>query len=170
MSLIRNAASDYCDGDLDIMGEGGVAVPLRGPAWWTFDLHLLWHDGAKRGADIGVPGADGVLAQPRRRTVTTHSLRMIFVGDVDLVGNPAIGDDTWWQLEENFGYVRDQIVAPETTNPGTRLATLTMPSGELRTAQVHVIDLVPGESVFADGAALMYAALELSIPLARFTP
>lgn len=52
-------------------------VPLSTPAWWIVNLEPECLSGpALKGADIDVPHAHGVLANPRRRAATVKQFEM----------------------------------------------------------------------------------------------
>lgn len=141
-------------------------LSLNGPAWDVPDLSPLWVSGAIRGDDRLIPGAAGVIAYPRRRTVTEVDLDMIITGDVDQSGDDY--PDAVEGLEANLEVLRATIVEPVTTGTGTRSATLTMPSGASRTGDVHVIKLDCGPVVaLFHQRARMRATLTLSIPAGR---
>lgn len=148
-------------------------VNLHCPAWTMPDLLELWFGADVRGDDQLIPGLGGVIANRRRTTVTRHSLPMTICGDVDRNGARYDGD-AWAGLEQNIDYLRTNVVDPTNTGDGTRAATLFMPSGDTRTADIHVLRLVPGArgyGVQSDGwtGAICTATLEISIPLGVFS-
>jgi hypothetical protein len=140
-------------------------ILMHGPAWDMPNLLPLWFNGEVRGNDVLLPGATGVIPFRRRFTVTGYSLPLIITGRVDIEGvPPEIEDEVWEQLETNVQYLNDNIVAPPGTTSGIRLATLTMPSGAEREAEIHVLGITPG--IATDG--IMKATLDISIPAGRF--
>lgn len=147
-----------CTGTLSIDG-----VLLNGPAWDLPDLTALWFEFDVRGDDRLLPGSDGVLPYRRRVTVTQHALPMIVTGAVDRFGEPYA--DAWVGMETNVAYLLTNVVLPTNVGDGTRSATLTLPSGATRTANVHVLRLAKGLVL----GGRLRATLDLSIPNGRFT-
>jgi hypothetical protein len=156
------------------------AVDMNQAAWAVIGdergqggLINLWAGFDVRGEDRLLPSATGVIAYPRRMTATRHDLRLLVVGDVDSAGapvsNPVAG------LQANLEYLRANVVAPVVSSTGTRAATLLMPSGATRTANIHVLGLVTQSyalSVVIDGCsqgALWIGTLQISIPGGRFS-
>lgn len=159
---------------IEVYGRTGQlvigAVALCGPAWDVPDLSPLWISGELRGSDRIIPGASGVLPFKRRRTVTEVDLDMLVVGMVSSSG--AAYDDALEGLELNLEALRSGVVEPTGTGDGTRNATLTMPSGNTRTGDVHVLGLEVGSlrAERRDGIvvnARVRAVLSLSIPSGR---
>lgn len=138
------------------------SVSMTTPAWYIVDLRDLWLGPAVRGSDRIIPGVNGVIPYMRRPTVTTVSLPMIVSGRKNSsgtdYGNYYIG------LETNIAYLRANVVDPTTTTNGTRAATLTMPSGATRTANIHVLSMTPGEVV----RYMQKFTLDISIPTGAF--
>lgn len=157
-------------GSTGMLTIGGVS--LNGPAWDVPDLSGLWISGAVRGSDRVIPGAAGVLPFRRRRTVTEVTLEMIVVGMVDSAG--LAYDDALQGLELNLEALRSGVVEPTNTGNGTRAATLTLPSGDTRAADVHVLGMDTGSLVVRKigGVATharIRATLDMSIPAGRFS-
>lgn len=137
----------------DERGKGGL-VPL----WADFDV---------RGQDRLVPSATGVIPYPRRLTATRHDLRLLTAGDVDQAGTPIT--DAIEGLEVNLEYIRTNVVVPVVSSTGTRSATLTMPSGATRTANIHVLRLQTESYLLSDCEALHVGTLQISIPAGRLS-
>lgn len=162
MSLV-----EQCDGELTIDG-----VLMHTPAWNVLRVLALWMPGDQRGSDRLLPLTPGVIPYQRRLTVTRHSLPMAIHGEVDQAGVPY--PNVWAGLEANIDYLKANVVAPTGTGDGTRPASLLMPSGATRTADIHVLDLVPGRvvagtnMVTGDEGVGMLATLEISIPAGEF--
>lgn len=154
MPLTQNSAA----GGLSIGG-----VNMMCPAWEVLNLLVLWSPAIQRGSDRVLPGAAGVVARPRRDTVTRHSLQLLIVGDVDRTG--STNSDLFEGLQANIDYLRANVVAPTGTGDGTRSAVLTMPDASTRTEAVHVTALTLGE--FRGDGAWVRAVLEVSIPSGR---
>lgn len=140
-------------GSLEING-----VLMHTPAWTIVDVTQLWMGANIRGGDRLLPSTPGVIPYRRRMTVTRHSLPMVIVGYVDQAGTPY--NDPWEGLETNIDYLRAWIVDPTNVGDGTLPATLTMPSGGTRTADIHVLGL----SLGIVSRARMRATLDISIP------
>lgn len=144
-------------------------ISMHGPAWNILDLRDLWMPASIRGSDTIIPGAIGVLAHRRRVTVTRHTLPMALTGECDKDGIPApgIGDpvDLLKQLQDNIDYLRENVVDPTNVGNGTRAATLTMPDGSERTADIHV----EGLTIVSAVQHVLATTLNISIPAGLFT-
>jgi len=127
----------------------------------------LWNDFLVRGQDRVLPSVTGILPYQRRRTGTPHELRLIVVGDVDgQTGNPEL--DAVVGLENNMEYLRENVIEPVPTQAGTRSAVLTMPSGNQREAEIHVLRTVTQTYLLQECGAIWIATLHISIPSGRF--
>jgi hypothetical protein len=157
-----------CMGDLEIDG-----VPMLGPAWTLTDLTPLWGQVDVRGSDLILPMASGRRANQRRIDATEHSLQLIICGETDQDGD--LWPNPWIGLEENLAFLRTNVVDPTGVGNGTLPAVLTMPSGDTRTADIHVLDLRQGavdagtSGLSGNSTTAFYATLEISIPAGRFT-
>ena len=137
----------------DEMGRGGL-VHL----WSKFDV---------RGQDRILPGVTGVIAYPRRLTVTRVDLRFLIVGDViGQTGAPAT--DAIEGLATNVEYIRANVLAPVASSTGTRSATLTIPGQVNRTANVHVLGMTNQSYMLDSCGSISVNTLHLSIPSGRF--
>lgn len=137
----------------------GVSMHTR--AWCCTDLLELWTFQSTRGENVTLPGAAGRRPYPVRIEEAHYSLPMGLTGRVDRFGVPA--SDHFLQLQANIDYLRANVVDP--TVDATVPATLLMPDGTTRTADVQVLALTPG----VHGAAeLALAVLELRVPAGRF--
>ena len=161
--------NDYdCEGTLVI---GGVS--MNRPAWGVFGdeqgdgaLMGLITNITQRGEDRVLPYANGVIAYPRRNTVTTHELRLLVVGDVDDSG-AAVADHAAG-LTNNLQYIMANVVAPVASTTGTRSATYTPPDGTPLTADIHVVGLSQTR-YWAGTNAIWAGRLRISIPAGAFT-
>lgn len=150
--------------------DGNLSIddtPMRTHAWYVLDLRPLWMPSAIRGSDKVLPGATGVRAYPRRKTITEVTLSLIITGEADRNGiPPAIGVPGatvayFAQLEANIAYLRANVIDPNFDNArGTRAITLTMPSGGTRTGDVHIVGMTATSSVLHT----MSCDLTISIP------
>lgn len=137
-------------------------IPLATPAWEITDLSPLWDAANQRGSDRLIPGADGVLPQPRRKTITVKSLPMIIMGDRDQEGDYA-GEFARAQLRENVDYLIANVVDPPETSDGLRFAILHLPDGDEVSGHVHVSGLQLGML----GPIGLRAILTVSMPDGR---
>ena len=139
-----------------------AGIALATPAFYSTDLSDLLRPADQRGGDRVIPHG-GVVAKPRRRTVSKRSLPMQINGSVDqdgaAIANYRTGVDT------HLAYLSANIVEPVTTGAGTRSATLTLLTGSY-TVPVHVEGLDIGDR---DGP-IVQATLQLSIPTGQFLP
>ncbi len=112
-------------------------VPLATPAWIVNDLSPLWEAGSLRGDDRIIPFAPG--KKPLRRIL--DELRVVIpitvFGDFDQDGvaqsNARIG------LQTNVDYLRDNILTPNPSDPGTWPLVLHLPDGTTRSADCFVL-------------------------------
>lgn len=137
-------------------------VDMITPAWEVVDLTSLWLTPRVRGSDRLIPGINGVRPFKRRTTVTEHNLPFVVVGGFDQAGVALA--DPWAGLQANIDYLRLNVVDPTGVTDGTRVATLTMPSGAVRTADIHVLGMTPGERV----KWIAKFTLDISIPAGGF--
>lgn len=139
---------------LDIDG-----VALQTPAWTLTNLEALWAGPATRGQDRVLPGTVGVRSYRRRATVSRVALALVIFGEWDWTGghnpNPRTG------LEANVAHLRTHVTDPTLDNPGTRTATLHLPSGATRSGPVTVEDFTLSGDL---GAHHVSAVIDLSIP------
>lgn len=138
------------------------SVPLATPAWRITDLTPLFDAPKQRGDDLVIPGAAGVLARPRRNTATRIAFVIEVFGELDSDGvahaNPALG------LITNIDYLYTNVVAPPGTATGTRAAEWTLPGGETRNADVHVLGL----TFLRRSPTWARGRLDVNVPAGRF--
>lgn len=157
-----------CEGTLTI-----GAVSMNRAAWAVLGdetgqggMMQLATGGEQRGSDRLLPSSTGVIAYPRRLTVTTADLRLLIVGDVDETG--ALNADKKIGLVDNIDYIYDNVVTPTGTGDGTRAATLDLPGQVQRSANIHVIGMVQQQYLLGDNP-IWVGTLRISIPGGRFT-
>ena len=116
------------------------SVNMHCAAWCMLDLLELWgFNVATRGANVLIPGTAGQTANPLRITESQHTLEMVITGDVDRFGVVASNPTT--QLQTNIDYLRTNVITPPSPPTATRAASLLMPSGATRTANIQVLGL-----------------------------
>ena len=153
------------DGNLTLNG-----IPMKTHAWTCVDLTPLWMPPTIRGSDRILPGASGVLARRRRKTVTQYALDFMVSGMSDqdgvIVAGSGNGLEEFEQLEFNLEYLRTNVLDVRTSPnlDGTVPGVLTMPSGNLRAADVHVL----GFTVNARVAHVLQGVLDISVPSGGF--
>lgn len=138
-------------------------VDMHTPAWNVLDCTPLWLYVETRGQNIVLPGTSGTYAYPRRVHEARHSLQMAITGFVDSSGVPNA--DPWAGLQENIDYLRDNVAEPPTPPTSTVSASLVMPDGSTRTADIQVVAFTIGEHYHVATAAI----LDIVIPAGRFT-
>lgn len=165
MSITGISGFDYFEpstavGELTISG-----VPMHTYGWNVLDVRDLWTTVAVRGQDRLVPGVSGLRPKRRRITATTHSLPMVISG-LHTAGGTPVTDPVarLAQFQDNLDYLMANVVAEVPTVTGTRPATLTMPSGGTRTANIHVLSITPGTWT----PAVLRCTLDISIPAGKF--
>lgn len=139
-------------------------VPLSTPAWWIKDLYQLYDGPEVRGEDLEIPGAAGVLTQPRRATATRKVLTLVVDGWKDREGN--IYADPITGLRTNMDYLKTNVTAPVSTGNGTRPAVLHLKDGSTRSEDIIV---VPPLDPVAAGKHTLICRLDIIIPLGSFT-
>lgn len=157
-----------CMGTLTISG-----VSLNGPAWMAMNLERLWWQAAVRGEDRLMPGVPGMLPYRRRITETQHDLEFFVCGDCNqsatTFGDGLIG------VQTNLDFLWANVFSPINSNPGTRVATLLMPNGASRSANVHVrfaegvVRVMSGINCGQTRPAGMTGILSLTLPDGNFT-
>lgn len=167
MPLVQNAA----EGSLTIssvdMNPANGAWGIVGDEKGTGGYVQLWADFDVRGEDRLLPSVTGVIPYRRRRTVTSFKLRLIVVGDI--IGSTSTPEtDTRVGLEENIEYLRENVIDPVNTQTGTRSATLTMPSGNTRDADIHVLGVTTQTYLLSECGSIWIATMHISIPSGRF--
>jgi hypothetical protein len=140
-------------------------VAMNCPAWQVLNLHVLTQPAEQRGNDRLIPGSAGVLAYPRRNTVTRHSLQMLISGTHDR--NGSANANSFQQLFTNIDYLNFNVVFPPGTADGTRTAVFSR-SGQAvdLTEPIHVLGLELGQ--VREDAQWIKAVLTISIPSGRF--
>lgn len=145
-------------------GAWGVVGDERGQG----GLVHLWSKFDVRGQDRLLPTAAGVIAYPRRMTVTRADLRLLIVGDV--LGDTGVpATDPIEGLAENFEYLRINVFDPVASSSGTRSATLSVPGMANRTADIHIIGHVIQSYQLGICGAIAVTTLQISIPEGRFS-
>lgn len=154
------------EGNLTLNG-----VPMKTRAWTCPDLTPLWLPPAVRGQDLILPVAPGARAYKRVVTVTQYALDFRVCGISDMNGvvttGSGNGPEEFRQLEYNLAYLRTNVIDTRTTPNanGTVPGVLTMPSGDVRTADVHVL----GFTVNTRVSHVLSGVLDISIPAGGFT-
>lgn len=145
---------DTCYGQLTI-GD----VSMHTPAWCLLDLSELWSTPALRGSNRLIPGRQGRKPYRRRLDETQMSLPLLITGYCDSDGRAysTIGLDLFQGLEANMAYLQNNVALPPDTADSTRVATLTLPSGNTRMSYVQVLGIRGGLSF----QGIMTATLEL---------
>lgn len=135
-------------------------VVLANPAYFITDLSDVRRPADQRGRDRIIPHG-GVLAKPRRRTVSKRMVPMIIDGSVDTNGAPTGNYQAG--MEGHLAYLNANVVAPVSSGDGTRPATLMLAWGP-KYANVHVEALEIGRR----SGPTAWATLHLSIPGGEF--
>jgi hypothetical protein len=135
----------------------------------------LWEPQELLGEDrlipVGPTGEPVVVTREWFPTTTTRRLRVAIYGANTSAGVPYA--DPWDGLEANINALRTAVVDPP-SGTGLRAATLTMPSGAVRTADVRVRGLTLGKStegtnqITGEADVLVLATLALDVHGAGF--
>lgn len=158
---------------IDPSTETGVltidGVVMHGPAWTWPDLTDLWFKGDMSGTDEHMPGADGDRAFARYGVATSYALLGVIDGDADRFGTRY--SDIFAGLQTNIDYLNANVVGRGAAANGTRPATLLMPTGALRTADIHVTRLRIGTKArginLRTGNPGIFASVTLAITIPR---
>lgn len=124
-------------GELVIEGESGDPISLHIDGCWNFlDPTMLWAPFGARGENVVIPSTPGRFPEPWRLDQSTYDLQIVIDGDNDWNGDPY--SNPWEGLETNLEYLVDElIIPPADVTVKTRPATLAMPSGAMRGADVQ---------------------------------
>jgi hypothetical protein len=135
--------------------------PLATPAVRVTNLSVLWEPGDVRGEDRLIPGAAGVVAYPRRPTVTRKVLELLVFGDRDDEGVPHA--DTRQGLYDNVKKLNQMVTGPvSASGDGTRDIVLHLPDGATTmSGRGHVIPPLFFVNVGPDN---LRGTLDLSLP------
>ena len=141
---------------------------LNNRAFDVPDLTPLWMETDNDGDDVELPGADGVVPHQRFLQAKKVALPMLISGDCNAAGVDY--SNAWVGLETNVGLFTAAVLLPTGTGDGTHPATLVLPSGATRTADVHVLGFRVGSSRGTGSGthARTAGVLQLSIPSGRF--
>lgn len=146
-------------------------IDMHGPGWCMGDLTALWGEAEVRSGSTIIDGAPGRRENEVLIDETEHTLGLKICGETNQDGD--LYPDPWVGLETNIAYLRANVVDPPTVGL-TRPATLHMPSGAQRTADVQVLFLRLGEALggysLRSGmeTAAHLATLRILIPAGRF--
>lgn len=135
------------------------SVPLATHAWEIPDLSPLLDSGTLRGTDRLLPGAAGVRALPRRRTVTVLTFPLDVVGDVDDDG-VAIADPNEG-VNEHMAYLNANLGFASATGDGTVPAVFHRGDLPSWTADVHFLGFKGSQKL---GEFLVRTTFDISIP------
>lgn len=150
-----------CSGTLTV---GGVL--LNTPAWDVPSLTRLWIEAEVRGDNRALAGvAAGRRGNPRRYEVTEFDLAFAITGSVNSAGTPYMND--WIGLQTNLATLWSGVFSPVTTGRGTRAATLVLPSGTVRTADVQIAPLTFPNDI--DDPTFVEAVIHLTVTSGRFS-
>lgn len=138
------------DGDLTVAipGDDVLTFPMRTPGWCVVDLLGLWQEADVVTDLVDLANIDGQLAQALHRVGTRFDLDFLVTG----AQGPLVDEDDdsidystfvkyanpWVGLETNLALLQANVLSPTLLGDGTRPFTLTMPSTDTRTADVHV--------------------------------
>lgn len=166
MPIISMSGFDYFEPSTAVGALTISGVSMHTYGWNVLDVRDLWTTIAVRGQDRLIPGVSGLRPKRRRWTATPHSLPMVISGlhtpeGVDVTDPVA----RLAQFQDNLDFLMTNVVAPVASTTGTRAATLTMPSGGTRTADIHVLSITPGTWT----PAVLRCTLDISIPGGKFT-
>lgn len=166
MSVTGMSGFDYFEPSTAVGALTISGVSMHTYGWNVLDVRDLWVTVSVRGQDRLVPGVSGLRPKRRRITATPHSLPMVISGLHTSVGVEITDpDERLAQIQDNLDYLMANVVAEVPTTTGTRPASLTMPSGGTRTADIHVLGITPGRWT----PAVLRCTLDISIPAGKFT-
>lgn len=112
----------------------GVLMHKEG-AWNVLNPQILWLPTDERGSNVVISRARGRRAYPWRTDQSSYPLSLLVDGVLDWDGNPYA--NPWEGLETNLAYLYANVLIPPTAPTAVRAASLLMPSGETRIADVQ---------------------------------
>lgn len=133
------------------------SVSLDRPAWMTQNPRVLIAPPAKRGSNLVVPRADGAVPLPRLRGAVVDTLRMVFVGDCDRAGAPAV--DPKAQLLDNLAWFEANVYDHGTT----AALSIEAPNGTW-SGEWQLLSFDWGDADTAVGLTTCRASLRFEIP------
>jgi hypothetical protein len=137
-----------------------TAIDLNGPAWSVIDWNPVLSR-VQRGADLLVPGVDGLVPRDRYVDLLPASLPMVFDGNQDQTGAVHTGTVAAGLEENRQAFVLAAVVPP--SSPATFTLQLTLANGDVRTGPIHCEDFL--WNVVGDGIAR--AVWRISLPEGR---
>lgn len=168
MPLVNNTREGTLTIDGIDMNPSNGAWGILGDERGQNGLVQLWTEFDVRGQDRVLPTVTGMIAYPRRMTVTRHDLRLLIVGDViGQTGAPAA--DSTEGLAVNMKYIHDNVLEPIASSTGLRAAVLEVPGQSDRSADIHVLGLVVQSYQLGVCGAIAVTTLQISIPEGRFS-
>ncbi len=141
------------------------SVSLNTYAWCCLDLRALYMPTDYRTGNVVIPGAHGRRPYAYWIDETTHDLPMFITGQVDLAGTPHA--DPWVGYQTNIAYLTSHLLVPPTAPTATYSASITMPSGSTKSADVQVLGL-QFQAFDLNARFFQRAALTIRIPAGRF--
>lgn len=154
---------------------------LESECWTVLEPYVpLWTVGALvESTPVHIGGRHGDLVWAPEIGSWEFSMSFVLVGELDPDGN--VFDNPWEGLESNMNLLNEAFLLPIASNDGKQPAILTMPSGELRCADVQMRPPKPGvisvgdngtcsaeggsgESVFARYTFVMFIPDGLFVP------
>lgn len=149
-------------------------ISMHTAAWNAGNLLELWLGGDLKGRNLDVGPVTGERPYPRRFTTTRHSLDFAVVGHRDRLGAPYT--NFWSGLELNLTYLRTNVLDPVASATGTRLAVLTLPSGQQRSGPIHVLGFTPDrrpsegiDTVSGEPTVAVFGKLNIELPYGVLT-
>lgn len=135
-------------------------VDMHTPAWNVLDPTVLYQPTDFVGENLRIPGAHGRRAYPLWIDQGHFLLPMLISGEVDQSGN--LYATTYLGAQTNLDYLNANVTTPPAAPTATQAATLLMPDGSTRNANVQVFPIRP-ENLYLT-KTLFRATLELIIP------
>ncbi len=140
------------------------SVPLSTPAYWITNLEEQLLTAADlKGGDIDIPHVTGVLANPRRVTVTKKAFAMTIIGSVDR--NNSVQSDQMAGLVANVEYLTSNLGIASASGDGTVTAIWHRSDSTTKSAAVTVLGLHCSKLT---DRPMLSAVLEVSLPLGVF--
>lgn len=158
-------------GEVVITSESDGDVSMMGPAFCILDPLALWSWLEVVGENEALPGYPGTQANPWQIDEAQHNLWLAIGWECEQDGSlhATAGRTPWQGVQHTIDYLKAQILAPVTAYPYARASTMTMPSGEERTASVQPrrLKLGAANAIGKPGGHIL-ATLELWIPAGEY--
>lgn len=129
-------------------------VTMHCAAWNVIDLTRLYLPSEQRGADRLIVGVRGLRPYQNKDAETSYRFPMVLSGEADRLGvsweDNALASP-FAQLKSNIDYLSTNVLAIG-AGDGTQPATLNLPDGDVRTADINRVGITQGATFYGTNA------------------